>query len=489
MDQNANSEHAINSIGSTEATNVSAALATKSKPKRRVTKFVPRPVSIDEDDEDDEDDKVAKEVEEDVNDKRIENKAEDETAKREHDNGGDRGGVTVGGVSSPDDCKGDNEKDDNLLSSSPSASDAALSLEGVPVTGAMKTNDVHVDTEPPATAESQEEITVVEANTESVAAAEENKKSMTTQEVVATETIAAAASKETTPAEDNAEISTGAESQAMTTVETTSAEENAEISTGGESQAMTAVEKKTESVTTVEPQEAVTVEEKTTESIAAAASEEVVEVKEKADLVAGLTSAPEEKTTASTVGADSQATATAAEGKADEPNAAVEAQDGTTPGNQKTGSSTHVEFKDTKAVKEKPETTVKAAAHDGAGSVEAAQASSAPGISAKVSAKTDAKSTPASLATQGEEPSGKVALEKPEARGGAHSIQTDGAKTFPLDRLQVPADKLPPDVDPRAREASLSEADFVKVFGMPPSAFLALPAWKRTSEKKKHNLF
>ena len=53
MDQNANSEHAINSIGSTEATNVSAALATKSKPKRRVTKFVPRPVSIDEDDEDD----------------------------------------------------------------------------------------------------------------------------------------------------------------------------------------------------------------------------------------------------------------------------------------------------------------------------------------------------------------------------------------------------------------------------------------------------
>lgn len=44
-------------------------------------------------------------------------------------------------------------------------------------------------------------------------------------------------------------------------------------------------------------------------------------------------------------------------------------------------------------------------------------------------------------------------------------------------------------VDPLNREQSLSEEEFVAVFGMDKTSFQRLPAWKRTSLKKEHGLF
>jgi hypothetical protein len=45
------------------------------------------------------------------------------------------------------------------------------------------------------------------------------------------------------------------------------------------------------------------------------------------------------------------------------------------------------------------------------------------------------------------------------------------------------------DVDPLNREQSLSEEEFVAVFGMDKTSFQRLPVWKRTSLKKEHGLF
>lgn len=51
------------------------------------------------------------------------------------------------------------------------------------------------------------------------------------------------------------------------------------------------------------------------------------------------------------------------------------------------------------------------------------------------------------------------------------------------------ASKLPPGVDPLNREQSLSDDDFIMVFGMDKDSFYVLPGWKRTKLKKDTGLF
>jgi hypothetical protein len=59
---------------------------------------------------------------------------------------------------------------------------------------------------------------------------------------------------------------------------------------------------------------------------------------------------------------------------------------------------------------------------------------------------------------------------------------------MPYDRLKGLA--MPhPGVDPANRERSLSDSDFLHVFGMDKSSFAKLAAWKRTSLKKSKGLF
>lgn len=47
----------------------------------------------------------------------------------------------------------------------------------------------------------------------------------------------------------------------------------------------------------------------------------------------------------------------------------------------------------------------------------------------------------------------------------------------------------PPDVDLTRRECHLSDNEFKEVFGMDKSQFNQLQQWKRTTLRKKYNLF
>mmetsp|Transcript_9222 Transcript_9222/g.10698 ORF Transcript_9222/g.10698 Transcript_9222/m.10698 type:complete len:203 (+) Transcript_9222:88-696(+) len=51
------------------------------------------------------------------------------------------------------------------------------------------------------------------------------------------------------------------------------------------------------------------------------------------------------------------------------------------------------------------------------------------------------------------------------------------------------AAQLPQGVDPLNKEASLSDEEFIDVFGMDKQTFYNLPMWKRTSQKKSKLLF
>ncbi|XP_036611078.1 villin-1 [Trichosurus vulpecula] len=62
--------------------------------------------------------------------------------------------------------------------------------------------------------------------------------------------------------------------------------------------------------------------------------------------------------------------------------------------------------------------------------------------------------------------------------------------TFPLEMLvNKPAEELPKGVDPSRKEVHLSGEDFIRVFGMSPNAFSALPLWKQQNLKKEKGLF
>ena len=51
------------------------------------------------------------------------------------------------------------------------------------------------------------------------------------------------------------------------------------------------------------------------------------------------------------------------------------------------------------------------------------------------------------------------------------------------------ASDFPQSVNPSNKEQSLSEEEFVAVFGMDKASFQKLPSWKRTNLKKEHGLF
>ena len=51
------------------------------------------------------------------------------------------------------------------------------------------------------------------------------------------------------------------------------------------------------------------------------------------------------------------------------------------------------------------------------------------------------------------------------------------------------AERRPKEVDPKRKEAYLSEAEFKRLFGVDKAAFNALPAWKQMEQKKRHALF
>ena len=58
---------------------------------------------------------------------------------------------------------------------------------------------------------------------------------------------------------------------------------------------------------------------------------------------------------------------------------------------------------------------------------------------------------------------------------------------FELGKLQKAP--FPPGVDKSKRETYLEDAKFQELFKMDKDAFAALPGWKKTAAKKKHNLF
>ena len=67
--------------------------------------------------------------------------------------------------------------------------------------------------------------------------------------------------------------------------------------------------------------------------------------------------------------------------------------------------------------------------------------------------------------------------------------QPGGEYTLNYDALKVPAEQLPPEVDPTKREQYLSDADFEKVLGSPRAQFNALKPWKQAQLKKVAGLF
>jgi hypothetical protein len=65
---------------------------------------------------------------------------------------------------------------------------------------------------------------------------------------------------------------------------------------------------------------------------------------------------------------------------------------------------------------------------------------------------------------------------------------SSGRVCYPYAMLQRGV-KWPADVDPDAREHSLSELDFISVLGMERAAFHSLPVWKQRDLKRKAALF
>lgn len=84
-----------------------------------------------------------------------------------------------------------------------------------------------------------------------------------------------------------------------------------------------------------------------------------------------------------------------------------------------------------------------------------------------------------------------VVASSPEDNEANQNEENSGPVTVSYEILKgvVDASKLPKGVDPLNREQSLSDEEFVAVFGMDKDAFSQLPAWKRTKLKKDLGLF
>ncbi|XP_004365476.2 hypothetical protein CAOG_00605 [Capsaspora owczarzaki ATCC 30864] len=68
-------------------------------------------------------------------------------------------------------------------------------------------------------------------------------------------------------------------------------------------------------------------------------------------------------------------------------------------------------------------------------------------------------------------------------------LQLFTKKIYPIAQLKVPAEKLPPGVDPRCLEEYISDADFEDLYQMKREAFLSNPEWKKVELRKKSGLF
>lgn len=79
---------------------------------------------------------------------------------------------------------------------------------------------------------------------------------------------------------------------------------------------------------------------------------------------------------------------------------------------------------------------------------------------------------------------------KPDVFDANSSLNSGPLPIFPLEQLvNVPAEELPDGVDPSRKEGHLSVEDFIKVLGMSPEEFSALPRWKQQNLKKAKGLF
>ncbi|XP_061363942.1 villin-3-like [Gastrolobium bilobum] len=65
----------------------------------------------------------------------------------------------------------------------------------------------------------------------------------------------------------------------------------------------------------------------------------------------------------------------------------------------------------------------------------------------------------------------------------------DSQRTFSYDQLKTKSGKNVSGIDPKRREAYLSDEEFKTVFGMAKEAFYKLPRWKQDMLKKKFELF
>jgi hypothetical protein len=84
---------------------------------------------------------------------------------------------------------------------------------------------------------------------------------------------------------------------------------------------------------------------------------------------------------------------------------------------------------------------------------------------------------------------GEHQQQETESAAPAPAANSGGVtRSYPLEQL-VQGQVYPADVDPDARELSLSDTDFRALLGMEKPAFNKLPAWRRKSIKAKHGLF
>ena len=80
-------------------------------------------------------------------------------------------------------------------------------------------------------------------------------------------------------------------------------------------------------------------------------------------------------------------------------------------------------------------------------------------------------------------------IETPSQKSTTRPVKVDGFIPYcDLKDIKDPS-LLPAGVDPLHRELSLSDEEFLEVFGMTKDSFGSLPAWKRTNQKKAKGLF
>lgn len=68
-------------------------------------------------------------------------------------------------------------------------------------------------------------------------------------------------------------------------------------------------------------------------------------------------------------------------------------------------------------------------------------------------------------------------------------IVPKGDGTLPYEVLSLPLSEWPPFVDPRHREAYLSDAEFLRVFRKTRAQFYAMPRWRQQRAKMEAHLW